>query len=362
MKTLHKKLFTTAVLASLTSVALAQDIHSDDTLPPLSLTLGNVTVSGMSSGGYMATQFHVAHSDWVKGAGILAAGPYYCAKGDITTALAQCVNKIDGEIDVSGLNNVAAQYEQEEKIAPLSNLRDAKVWLFHGTQDVRVIGEVSNLLHKQYASWTDTSNIKYVSDKPIAHVFPTQSKGVNCMKAESPFIGNCDYDAAGDMLNHLISDLSAPDDVLNGKLYSLDQQQLAGSDAKTLASEGFVYVPDDCAKGAQCRAHISFHGCNQYADAVGDAYITQTGINEWADDNKIVVLYPQTKKSLFMPLNPQGCWDWWGYSSADYANKKGAQIKAVKQMLTAISASNKDGNTTNMDEAENKLHSEANND
>ena len=76
MKTLYKKLFTTVAIASLTSTALAQDIRSDDTLPPLSLTLGNVTVSGMSSGGYMATQFHVAHSNWVKGAGILAAGRF----------------------------------------------------------------------------------------------------------------------------------------------------------------------------------------------------------------------------------------------------------------------------------------------
>ena len=124
MKTLYKKLFTTAALASLTSAALAQDIHSDDTLPPLSLTLGNVTVSGMSSGGYMATQFHVAHSDWVKGAGILAAGPYYCAKGDITTALAQCVNKVDGDIDLNALQQVAKAFEKEEKIAPLSNLSD----------------------------------------------------------------------------------------------------------------------------------------------------------------------------------------------------------------------------------------------
>jgi poly(3-hydroxybutyrate) depolymerase len=347
MKTLYKKLFTTAALASLTSAALAQDIHSDDTLPPLSLTLGNVTVSGMSSGGYMATQFHVAHSDWVKGAGILAAGPYYCAKGDITTALAQCVNKVDGDIDLNALQQVAKAFEKEEKIAPLSNLSDAKVWLFHGTQDKRVIAEVNDLLHKQYSMWTDNANLKYISDKPMAHVFPTQSTGVDCMQAESPFIGNCDYDAAGAMLKHLIPSLSAPDDSLSGKLYTLNQQQLAGANAKTLASEGFVYVPEECAKGASCRAHISFHGCNQYAGAVGDAYITQTGINEWADDNKIVVLYPQTQKSLFMPLNPQGCWDWWGYSSSDYANRDGEQIKAVKQMLFALSNdSNTNGSPT----------------
>ncbi|MEM7419545.1 MAG: PHB depolymerase family esterase [Pseudomonadota bacterium] len=323
----------------------AQEINSTDPVPALSLDVSNVTVSGLSSGGYMATQFHLAHSSWVKGVGVLAAGPYFCAKGDITTALAQCVNKVEGNIDLSALSETALQYEAAGKIDSLSHLKNAKVWLFHGTQDTRVIAEVSNLLHQQYTSWTDTSNIKYVNDKPMAHVFPTVSTGVNCMKAESPFIGNCDYDAAGDMLNHLIDGLNVPDKALSGKLHIIDQQKIAGSNAKTLASEGFVYVPESCAKGQACRAHISFHGCNQYADAVGDAYTTQTGINEWADDNNIVVLYPQTKKSLFMPLNPQGCWDWWGYSSSDYANKEGAQIKAVTQMLQSLSASVNQTNT-----------------
>ncbi|GFD91133.1 depolymerase [Tenacibaculum sp. KUL152] len=323
----------------------AQEINSTDPVPALSLDVSNVTVSGLSSGGYMATQFHLAHSSWVKGVGVLAAGPYFCAKGDITTALAQCVNKVEGNIDLSALSETALQYEAAGKIDSLSHLKNAKVWLFHGTQDTRVIAEVSNLLHQQYTSWTDTSNIKYINDKPMAHVFPTVSTGVNCMKAESPFIGNCDYDAAGDMLNHLIDGLNVPDKALSGKLHIIDQQKIAGSNAKTLASEGFVYVPESCAKGQACRAHISFHGCNQYADAVGDAYTTQTGINEWADDNNIVVLYPQTKKSLFMPLNPQGCWDWWGYSSSDYANKEGAQIKAVTQMLQSLSASVNQTNT-----------------
>ncbi len=341
------------IIFSIASAVCAQEDVSADTLPSLSLDMNNVTVSGLSSGGYMATQFHLAHSDWVKGAGILAAGPYYCAKSDITTALAQCVNKIEGSIDLTELNQMAEQYEKQGKIDPLSNLKDDKVWLFHGTQDVQVIAVVNDLLHQQYSAWTDTANIKYINNKPMAHVFPTTSNGINCMKAAPPFIGNCDYDAAGDMLNHLIDGLSEPDGALGGKVYTINQHQLAGNDANTLASEGFVYVPESCAKGEACRAHISFHGCNQYAGAVGDAYVTQTGINGWADDNNIVVLYPQTKKSLFMPLNPQGCWDWWGYTSSDYANKEGAQIKAVTQMLKAISDHSNNSNEVGISGANN---------
>ncbi|KAB2926560.1 MAG: hypothetical protein F9K25_15930, partial [Candidatus Contendobacter sp.] len=34
-----------------------------------------ISVSGISSGGFMAHQFHVAHSANVRGAGIIAGGP-----------------------------------------------------------------------------------------------------------------------------------------------------------------------------------------------------------------------------------------------------------------------------------------------
>jgi len=325
------------LLAALMSVVSFP--NSADDIPPLHLDLTHVTVSGLSSGGYMATQFHLAHSDWVKGVGVLAAGPYYCAQNDITTALSQCVNKMDNPIDLTVMTTMADTYEETGKIAPLTELKDAKVWLFHGTQDTRVIESVSNLLFEQYQKWTDTQHIKYVNDKPIAHLFPTQRQGSDCTVSESPFIGNCNYDAAGDMLTHLLPALAQPDDTVTGTVFKVNQHAIMGEQGKTLADEGFVFVPQSCANGEPCKAHISFHGCNQYAEAVGDSYVTQTGINTWADDNNIVVLYPQTRKSLFMPLNPQGCWDWWGYSSSDYANRHGAQISAVTTLLHSLHVS-----------------------
>jgi poly(3-hydroxybutyrate) depolymerase len=58
-------------------------------LPALKIDAANVTVSGLSSGGYMATQLHVAWSSMFKGAGVIAGGPYYCAQGSITFATAR---------------------------------------------------------------------------------------------------------------------------------------------------------------------------------------------------------------------------------------------------------------------------------
>jgi hypothetical protein len=37
------------------------------------------------------------------------------------------------------------------------------------------------------------------------------------------------------------------------------------------------------------------------------------------------------------PFNPNGCWDWWGYSGENYATKQGPQMAAVKQLIDALS-------------------------
>ena len=46
-----------------------------ETLPPLGADIQQTSVSGLSSGGYMAGQFHAAHSKYVKGAAVVGAGP-----------------------------------------------------------------------------------------------------------------------------------------------------------------------------------------------------------------------------------------------------------------------------------------------
>ena len=43
----------------------------------------------------------------------------------------------------------------------------------------------------------------------------------------------------------------------------------------------------------------------------------QAGYNEWADTNGIVVLYPQLDPTEILD-NPEGCWDWWGYTGLNF--------------------------------------------
>lgn len=37
-----------------------------------------------------------------------------------------------------------------------------------------------------------------------------------------------------------------------------------------------------------------------------------------------------------MENNPYGCWDFYGYSSPDYFNREGIQMKAVKAMVDRL--------------------------
>ena len=56
------------------------------------------------------------------------------------------------------------------------------------------------------------------------------------------------------------------------------------------------------------------------------------GYLEAAGANRIVLLFPQVEAS-YQPLNPKGCWDWWGYERRWYAVKAGPQMRAVRMMI-----------------------------
>lgn len=307
-------------------------------LPQLQLQ-GPLTVSGLSSGGYMAGQFHIAYSDLVSGAAIIAAGPYGCAQNSLITALAHCFNKDSSTPDLAAINKNLKAAEIAKLIAPLSNLVGDKVFLLHGVKDQTVHQKVSDALTSQYRQFG--AQVLYVNDQPFAHHFPTLQTGTACDVSEPPFIGACQYDAAGALLRQLYPSLQANTALANhkpasGQLLTLDQQQLGGEAAAGLGPEAYLFVPNSCNKTTACQLHISFHGCKQYAELVGDAYAKGSGINQWAAANKLVVLYPQTKASALDPMNPNGCWDWWGYTGADYASRQGVQLKAVLQMIKTL--------------------------
>lgn len=102
-----------------------------------------------------------------------------------------------------------------------------------------------------------------------------------------------------------------------------------------MGATGYVYVPKACASGKRCALHVAFHGCSQSADVVGDAFVRDAGYNRWADVYNVVVLYPQARASM-APLNPKGCWDWWGYSGEGYDTREGAQMRWLANATAAL--------------------------
>ena len=79
------------------------------------------------------------------------------------------------------------------------------------------------------------------------------------------------------------------------------------------------------------------HGCAQSTEAVGTDFIMLSGYLSWAEANNIVLAFPQVEKSMMAPLNPHGCWDWWGYTGDDYHRRSGKQMKTVVDWLQGLS-------------------------
>src|SRR5215218_9224155 len=65
--------------------------RAQEPLPAVGAMAGT-TVSGISSGAFMAVQFHVAFSGEVAGVGSVAGGPYLGAEGSVSVAVGRCMH------------------------------------------------------------------------------------------------------------------------------------------------------------------------------------------------------------------------------------------------------------------------------
>jgi poly(3-hydroxybutyrate) depolymerase len=318
-----------SVLPALQSALAAPPLPALDAHP-------QVTVSGVSSGAYMAVQFHVAHSARVQGVGAIAGGPYYCAQGSLRIAYNNCMKpgRFTPLPSIELLREEAERRASARGIDPTRHLVDARAWLFTGAKDATVRTEVVDAPHAVYASYKATAVI--VRHKSAGHAMVTQAAGnTDCSATAPPFINDCDYDAAGALLAHLLGPLLPPTPQPGGRPESFDQRPF-GDQAISMDEVGYVYVPNACRR-ERCRVHVAFHGCRQGRAAVSDRFAREAGYNGWADSNRIIVLYPQAAPRRLAPYNPNGCWDWWGYTGAHYHTKAAAQIRAVSAMLERLS-------------------------
>lgn len=142
-----------------------------------SYKVNHVSVSGLSSGGYFAVQFHVAHSSIINGAAIFAAGPFYCAESNLVNAENRCMKDLFGGPPVSTLVGLTNSDYALGLIDDPSNLEDDRVYIFSGKDDTVVDQSVVKSLQSYYSTFLKASNI--ISDYNIQaeHCFPTLSHG-----------------------------------------------------------------------------------------------------------------------------------------------------------------------------------------
>jgi poly(3-hydroxybutyrate) depolymerase len=338
--------------ACMGAVALVLSFAHATTLPALNVDKTKTTVSGLSSGGFMANQLGYAFSSTFMGVGVFAGGPYMCAGHNNYTA---CM--YNATISSSMLSTMQTDINNwsGNQIDAKANVANQKIFMFVGTSDFTVGPNPMNAVQTQYTNNGVTSaNLTYVQRASTAHVFPTDfdSTGNNaCNSSSSPYISNCGYDGAGQMFAKFYGTLNARNNApAAGNYIQFDQTPYTASNPG-METTGWIYVPANCASGAQCKLHVALHGCQQNYDTIGDKFIKNTGYTRWADTNSIIVLFPQTKvdstsrqtSASGSLANSNGCWDWIGWYGTNFAQKAGVQMNAIKAMVDHVSSGSGSG-------------------
>ncbi len=323
---------TTFVLVAACNISMASTSIATTTplpLPALGIDQAQTSVSGISSGGHMAVQLHVAYSATFKaGAGVIAGGPFNCADNSVLYALTRCLGR--SAIPVEDLVKQTVDWAKNGWLDAPTNLSAAKIYLFAGARDSVVPASTSRDLKAYYQHFARRENIILKEDIEAEHAMVTDHHGATCLTKATPFINNCGFDLAGAILQHLYGTLVSPTKGSPGGTLS-EFDQTAYVNGRGMAPTGWIFVPAACAAVSKCRLHVVLHGCKQNTASVGQDFVRHAGYNRWADTNNIIVLYPQTGDKAI-----NGCWDWWGYDSANHAKKSAPQMTGIINMIAAL--------------------------
>lgn len=307
----------------------------------LPAVIANVfTVGGISSGCFMSTQFHFAFSSIISGNACTAGGPYWCAQANLNIALNQCMKEPYANfIDINYLESVVYSTELTGFIDPVGHLANSRVWLLSATNDTVVATKVVESNAKLYERFISTKSIKLVTNIPGQHAQLTNVYGNQCNYLGSPYINHCNYSSAWEGLSWILNQpnqLVGPNKWYSENLFPFDQTKYIPGPyepAYGLGKTGYVYIPTKCNQAkSNCPTHIVFHGCLQTLEFVGMDFIKYSGYLEVAEPNGIIILFPQATST---PTNPNGCWDWWGYTGTTYASNIGIQMLTVKNQITS---------------------------
>jgi poly(3-hydroxybutyrate) depolymerase len=318
-------------------------------LPRYQVDPAKIFVAGISSGGFAAVQMHVAHSSTFKGAAIYAGGVYWCAgAGGAATALGNCGGETlpTGRASYNSTLAASETYLETQSalgtIDPMFNLSGQPVYLWSGTLD-QIVNPLEMVdLQSEYLRYG--ANVRFDNTFPAAHGWESPLGELDCGTSGSPYMVRCSaangtvYDSVKTWLTMFLGRLNPRNNgKLQGSLVTFDQAEFGASPNVSMSPTGTVFVPKACAQGKTCGFVLALHGCLQQSALIGNRWVTEAGINEWADTNDLVVLYPDTIATTApAPTNPNACFDWWGYSNQvdpNYAIKSGLQMSVLYSMV-----------------------------
>ncbi len=150
-----RRLISAVLLALATIIGGCSDQRAAN-LPAFEAKRDATSVSGISSGAYMAGQFEMAHAKDVVGIGIIAGGPYGCSESlyadvipgpgtallNLTKAINGCMQnalQAFGVPDPQQLAHRAERLAEHDRIDPIADVKPDRIYLFTGTNDHTVV-------------------------------------------------------------------------------------------------------------------------------------------------------------------------------------------------------------------------------
>ena len=262
-----RRYLATAAVALTCTLTLTHLAEAADALPSLGADQSKTSVSGLSSGAFMAVQYQVAFSGSVIGAGVVAGGPYYCAAGSLLNA-GICMGQVPFLPPNPALLLMAAQgFADMGQIDPLADLQNDRIYVFSGTRDTVVYQQAvdATVSFFQQAGVTD-ANLEYVNDVDAGHALITPSFGNDCPENASPYISHCNVHrtelrpARCPAAAHLRYPQSTCGKSRR-EIVTFNQREFAGA-ATGMADEAFAYVPNSCAGEHRARSTWPFTGAS----------------------------------------------------------------------------------------------------
>ena len=238
-------------------------------LPALNIDIEDTSVSGISSGGFMSVQMQVAHSGIIRGAGVVAGGPYYCAQDSVMKATTECsctgeptlsCKVADASAAVPELVAATRAFHAEGRIDDPAQIARQRVVTVVGGKDTLVPASIIRQLHGYYDAFgLPASALKPVTLDAAGHTMPTTAYGRACGVTDEPYIGKCGFEAAHAILDWIYGPAVAPPRTTPtpaGRFAEFDQRGYIPETGifsylwgTGLDKTGWVYIPPACAAG-----------------------------------------------------------------------------------------------------------------